>query len=160
MARWWSRQQATRHIISKQANKEVRSRRKSLRELSNAADKLGRTTRHKFAASHRCPKHSLRAGSRTEVESEVERRKRDGENCRKVFPKISHCIQRTRLSGGLSSASVFSFMIRRGKALSSANRTVSRFITRERSTIFVRLIDFPMRTFPFLAAPRAPRWSS
>lgn len=32
-----SRQQATRHIISKQANKEVRSRRKSLRELSNVA---------------------------------------------------------------------------------------------------------------------------
>lgn len=53
----WSRQQATRHIISKQANKEIYLVRKSLRELSNATNKSVRTTGHKF--SHQSPKHPL-----------------------------------------------------------------------------------------------------
>lgn len=53
--RQWPRQQATRHIISKEANKEVRAHAvKVYGSFLTRPDKPGRTTRHKFAGSHRC----------------------------------------------------------------------------------------------------------
>lgn len=93
VARRWSRQQATRHIISKRADKEVRSRRKSLRELSNVARHCQAltTSRHKFAASH--PEVSV-PRTKTHAPSNVRERNRD--KVRGVVVKFLEKIWRKR----------------------------------------------------------------